>query len=153
MTNNRTSSSDDPAGDLSRRTMLRGAAVGGVAVPLLAACGGGNVSPDASGSAGGSSGSGGKVTVPTADVPVGGGTILTDQKVVVTQPTQGTFKAFTAVCTHQGCTVTKIEGGQIICPCHQSHFSITDGSPVSGPAPAALAAKRVSVKGNDISVS
>jgi Rieske Fe-S protein len=153
MTNNRTSSSDDPAGDLSRRTMLRGAAVGGVAVPLLAACGGGNVSPDASGSAGGSSGSGGKVTVPTADVPVGGGTILTDQKVVVTQPTQGTFKAFTAVCTHQGCTVTKIEGGQIICPCHQSHFDATTGDRVSGPAPTGLTAKTITVTGNTFTVS
>jgi nitrite reductase/ring-hydroxylating ferredoxin subunit len=121
-----------------------------VALPLLAACGGGS-----GGSAGSSSsgGSGGATTVPVADVPVGGGTILTGPKVVVTQPTKGDFKAFSAICTHQGCPVGQVEGGDIICPCHGSHFSITDGSPVSGPAQSALASRKVSVAGGQISVT
>jgi len=107
---------------LDRRTMLRGAAVGGVALPLLAACGGGGEET----TSGGEGSGGGSATVAASDVPVGGGTILKDQEVVVTQPKKGDYKAFTAICTHQGCTVTKVEGGQIVCPCHGSHFSIEE---------------------------
>lgn len=145
--------------DVTRRAVLRGATLGGVALPLLAACAGGNASgsspdPAGSGSSGssGSSGGSGGATVATADVPVGGGTILQGQQVVVTQPAQGDFKAFSAICTHQGCTVTGVTNGEIVCPCHGSHFSIKDGSPVSGPAQSALAAKKVSVEGDQISV-
>jgi Rieske Fe-S protein len=132
-----------------RRTLLRGAVVGGVALPLLAACGGGDASDADSG---GGAGSGG-ATVATSDVPVGGGTILEGQQVVVTQPSKGDFKAFTAVCTHQGCIVTQVTGGLIVCPCHGSKFSIDDGSPQAGPAQSALAPKKVSVEGDQISVS
>jgi nitrite reductase/ring-hydroxylating ferredoxin subunit len=139
----------DQSADLSRRTVLRGAALGGAALPLLAACGSGSDSSAASSS----SAAGGSATVAATDVPVGGGTILTDQKVVVTQPEKGTYKAFTAVCTHQGCTVNKVIGGKIVCPCHGSTFSITDGSPQGGPAQSALAEKKVSVEGDQISVS
>jgi len=91
--------------------------------------------------------------VSAADVPVGGGMILKDQKVVVTQPAKGDFKAFTAVCTHKGCTVAKVEDGLIMCPCHGSRFSIEDGSRKAGPAQAALASKKVTVEGDQISVS
>ncbi len=97
-------------------------------------------------------GSGG-ATVATADVPVGGGKILPDQKVVVTQPSKGRFEAFSAICTHAGCLVGDISGGQIVCPCHGSRFSITDGSVISGPAPAPLPAKKVKVSGGEISVT
>jgi Rieske Fe-S protein len=135
----------DQSTDLSRRTVLRGAAVGGAALPLLAACG--------SGSGSAPSASGAPVTVAAKDVPVGGGKILADQQVVVTQPEKGTYKAFTAICTHQGCTVNKVLGGKIVCPCHGSTFSITDGSPQGGPAQSALAEKKVSVEGDQISVS
>lgn len=157
---------DERSSDLTRRTMLRGATVGGIALPLLAACGGGDTSSSASGdsssesdpspsstaSAGDGGGAAG-ISVSASDVPVGGGTVLEKDKVVVVQPTKGAFKAYTAVCTHQGCTVGKVEGGQIICPCHGSHFSIKDGSPVAGPAQKPLAAKTVTVKGSEISVS
>jgi Rieske Fe-S protein len=168
-----TTPEDERSPDVTRRTMLRGAAVGGLALPLLAACGGGD-SASGSGSSDSSSGAdpapssgdsssgdpssgdpGGSsgITVSASDVPVGGGTVLAKDKVVVVQPTKGSFKAYSAVCTHQGCTVGKVEGGQIVCPCHGSHFSIQDGSPVSGPAPAPLAAKKVTVKGSQVSVS
>ncbi len=143
--------------DVTRRVVLRGAAVGGLALPLLAGCGGGQASgssPDpASSGAGASGGSGGGSTVTTADVPVGGGTVLQDQQVVVTQPAQGDFKAFSAICTHQGCTVTGVQSGEIVCPCHGSHFSIKDGSPVSGPAKTPLGAKKVTVEGDQITVA
>lgn len=65
-----------------------------------------------------------------ADVAVGGGLIVADQSVVITQPTAGDFRGFSAVCTHQGCTVGEISDGTINCPCHGSRFSIEDGSVV-----------------------
>jgi Rieske Fe-S protein len=85
-----------------------------------------------------------------ADVPVGGGKVLADAKIVLTQPTAGNVKAFSAVCTHAGCTVVDVSSGTINCPCHGSRFSVTDGSVVKGPAPTALAPVAVTVKGDQI---
>jgi Rieske Fe-S protein len=152
--------------EMSRRVLLRGAAVTGVAAPLLAACGS---DEEPSGSAGEPSGSpsetggegtdpegsaaGGGTTVPTSDVPVEGGIILADELVVVTQPVEGEFKAFSAVCTHQGCPVQSVSEGTIKCSCHGSMFSIEDGSVVSGPATKALESKSVSVEGDSVTVS
>ena len=79
---------------------------------------------------------------------MGGGQILTEQKVVATQPTAETFKAFTAVCTHQGCLVASITDATIVCPCHGSTFSIADGSVTGGPAPAPLAPATITVSGD-----
>lgn len=64
------------------------------------------------------------------EVPVGGGLILADQDLVVTQPSAGQFTGFSATCTHQGCTVDAVADGTINCPCHGSRFSIVDGSVV-----------------------
>jgi Rieske Fe-S protein len=148
--------------DLSRRGVLRGAAVAGLTLPVLAACSSDSGSADgaeptasAQGGAGseGSSGGGGGTTVAAADVPVGGGTVLGEQEVVITQPEKGDFRAFSAVCTHQGCLVQSISDGTINCPCHGSAFSIEDGSVVTGPAQAPLPTKKVSVEGDQISVS
>ena len=83
-------------------------------------------------------------------VPVGGGMVYTDAKVVVTQPSKGVYKAFSAVCTHVGCLCNQVANGTINCPCHGSKFKITDGSVVAGPAPAPLAAKTVTVTGGKI---
>jgi nitrite reductase/ring-hydroxylating ferredoxin subunit len=86
----------------------------------------------------------------TSDVPAGGGKILADKKIVITQPRAGSFEAFTAVCTHQGCTVSSVSGGTINCPCHGSKFSITNGSVVTGPAASALAPVGIKVQGTSI---
>ena len=86
----------------------------------------------------------------TSDVPVGGGKILADKKIVITQPRAGSFEAFTAVCTHQGCTVSSVSGGTVNCPCHGSKFSIANGSVVTGPAPSALAPVSIKVQGTSI---
>jgi Rieske Fe-S protein len=83
-------------------------------------------------------------------VAVGGGQVYPDHKDVVTQPTAGDFKGFTAICTHQGCTVASVSGGRITCPCHGSQYSITDGSVLQGPARGALAPVTVSVAGTNI---
>ena len=159
----RTTGSDAEGGGLSRRVMLRGATLGGLSLPVLAACGSGDDASTATSdpttsaasspaASDGSSAAGGP-TVPAADVPVGGGTILADEKLVVTQPTEGEFKAFDSTCTHKGCPVKSIEDGEIVCPCHDSHFSITDGSPISGPASEPLAAKTATAKGGQITVT
>jgi len=140
---------------VTRRTLLRGAAVGGAALPLLAACGGGesDAAGEESSSASSSSAAAGPATVAAADVPVGGGAVIASAKVVVTQPKKGDFKAFSAVCTHQGCVVKEVKDNEIICPCHGSHFSAEDGEPVAGPATSALPAKQAKVSGGEITVT
>ena len=70
------------------------------------------------------------VVAQTNDVEVGGGLILAEQQVVITQPAEGDFRAFSAVCTHQGCVVSSVGDGTIDCACHGSRFSIEDGSVV-----------------------
>jgi Rieske Fe-S protein len=86
----------------------------------------------------------------TADIPVGGGKVLAAKKIVVTQPKAGSFDAFTAVCTHQGCIVGDVSGGTINCPCHGSKFSIANGSVVNGPATSPLAPVSIKVQGASI---
>ncbi|MET0838141.1 MAG: Rieske (2Fe-2S) protein [Marmoricola sp.] len=149
-------------GGASRRALVGGVVGLGVGVPLLAACGsddrsdssaGGSSggSSDSGSSGGGTTSSGGIAT--TSEVPVGGGKIFPGEKVVVTQPTEGDFKAFSAVCTHQGCVVAEIKGEEIDCTCHGSKFSIADGSVLEGPATKSLEALKVTVSGNEISVA
>lgn len=93
---------------------------------------------------------GGRELARTSDIPVGGGKIFKDQKVVVTQPKKDEFMAFSAICTHQGCTVSKVADGTIDCPCHGSKYRITDASVVAGPAPRPLPAEKITVKGKSI---
>ena len=120
-------------------------ATSGVSVP-----GDGVSSGAASGAAGASGGAPAAALASTSAVPDGGGTIISGKNIVITQPQAGTFKAFTAVCTHQGCIVNSVSGGTINCPCHGSKFSIKDGSVVAGPAPSPLAAVAIKVEGTSI---
>lgn len=132
----------------SRRTLVAGLAAGGVAVPLLAACGSGagTAAPSVATTPGAS-------LATESEIPVGGGKILTAEQLVLTQPVAGQFKAFSAVCTHQQCLVTQISNGIIQCPCHGSQFSIKDGSVVGGPAPAPLPSEKITVKNGKISLA
>ncbi|SDL04594.1 Rieske (2Fe-2S) protein [Nonomuraea jiangxiensis] len=91
-----------------------------------------------------------KALADTADIPSGGGKVFEGQKIVVTQPTDGEFKAFTAICTHQGCTVASVSNGTINCPCHGSKFNIADGSVAAGPASDPLEEKQITVDGDKI---
>ena len=150
----------------SRRNLIGGLAAAGLAGPLLAACGSSTSNSSAAGTtgssqapaspsatAGGGSGGSGGGGIPTSEIPVGGGRIFADQQVVVTQPKAGEFKAFSAICTHQGCPVSRISGGTIDCPCHGSQFSIEDGSVQGGPAPSPLPEKKVTVSGSTLTVA
>jgi nitrite reductase/ring-hydroxylating ferredoxin subunit len=100
---------------------------------------------------GGSSGAGAALAK-TSEIPKGGGRIFKAEKVVVTQPQDGEFKAFSAVCTHSGCVVGEVTGGTINCPCHGSKFAITDGSVQDGPATKPLAPAEVNVKGGSVTL-
>jgi Rieske Fe-S protein len=148
----------------SRRTLL--ACAGAACVAVVAGCARYNSSNGIAGGQPAQSGSppaattgtspgaaapaGPTVLAKTTDIPAGGGKILADRKIVITQPRAGSFGAFTAVCTHLGCTVGTVAGGTINCPCHGSKFSITDGSVVNGPATSPLAPVSIKVQGTSI---
>ncbi|MEU6021365.1 Rieske (2Fe-2S) protein [Micromonospora sp. NPDC048871] len=146
----------------TRRALLAGAGAAGAAA-MLAACGGGDdegattTSPGPQVTNTGDAGGGGRQDsqslARTSDIPVGGGAILSAPGIVITQPSPGEFRGFDPKCPHQGCNVTTVEGGTINCVCHNSRFSIEDGSVKSGPAQAPLAAKEVKVSGDQISLA
>lgn len=147
----------------TRRGVLAGVGLVGLAGAASACSSGGSSSSGtnnagsaptsaANSATGGGSGAGtnANVLTTTSAIPVGSGKIFSAQKVVVTQPSSGEFKAFSAVCTHMGCIVNQISNGTIDCPCHGSQFSVKDGSVVGGPAPSPLPAEKITVSGNNI---
>ena len=90
---------------------------------------------------------------PTSAIPVGGGVNYQDQKVVVTQPTAGTYKAFSAVCTHMQCIVGSVSNNVITCPCHGSQYRAITGDVERGPATQGLPAATVTVVGGSVVLS
>ncbi|WP_433057915.1 ubiquinol-cytochrome c reductase iron-sulfur subunit [Dactylosporangium sp. CS-033363] len=135
--------------ETTRRAVLAGA-VGVTAVTVLAACGDDDSGSDSTGSG---STPGGPIAK-KADIPVGGGKIVSDDGgTVITQPESGTFKAFTAICTHQQCIVTDVANNNINCKCHGSTFSATDGSVTNPPASQPLKEKTLRFEGDDIYVT
>ncbi|MFI1951734.1 ubiquinol-cytochrome c reductase iron-sulfur subunit [Streptomyces xinghaiensis] len=125
----------------SRRTLLRGAALVGAAGAGLAACGDG----------GGGTGGGETPTAPVDlgaadEVPVGGARLYREQRVLVSRPAEDEYKAFSAVCTHQRCVLSAVEGTGADCACHGSRFDAETGRALRGPATKALPAVPVSVK-------
>ena len=157
---------DEQASGPERRTVLRGVLAGGVVLAggaAVSACGSDEpattgTSPEATvtdepsdGTGGnGSDGKDAEVLVATSKVPQGGGVILEDVEIVVTQPVAGEFVAFSSICTHQGCPVSDIANGTINCACHGSQFSVEDGSVVAGPAPSPLPPVEVTVDGKSV---
>lgn len=148
----------------TRRNVLAGVAMAGVAAPILAACGddgdggadattttGDSGSPSATPSASATTADSGGIK--TGDIPEGGGKIFKDDGYVVTQPAAGEFRAFSSVCTHQGCPVSSVQDGTINCVCHGSRYSIEDGSVTGGPAPRPLPKKSVTVTGDTLTVT
>jgi Rieske Fe-S protein len=87
----------------------------------------------------------------TGDIPVGGGKIFADQKIVVTQPKAGEFRCFTALCTHAGCLLGEVSNGTINCACHGSRFKVADGSVTKGPAKTPLSSVAIKVADGAIS--
>ncbi|HZN73935.1 MAG TPA: Rieske (2Fe-2S) protein [Micromonosporaceae bacterium] len=144
--------------ETSRRALLTSAA--GVAAAALAGCqvygteSGGTTQGSGQQAGGGGADAGASADLAkVADIPVGGGKVFEDQGIVVTQPEAGTIKAFSATCTHQGCTVASVSNGTINCPCHGSKFKVADGSVANGPAAAPLSPVRVTVEGGSIKLT
>lgn len=129
-----------------RRTVLTSGALGVVGAATLAGCG--TTAKDVVNSASSAASSAVKQAISKVSIPVGGGKVFPDQKLVVTQPTAGSFRAFSAVCTHQGCVVSDVSNGTINCPCHGSAFDAATGAVRRGPATQPLPERKVTV-GND----
>ena len=130
---------------MERRTFLIAGAV------LAAGCSTDSPSADSSSAAASPTSASDRVVLgPTSDVPVAGGKVYSAEGVVVTQPVPGTFRAFDAKCTHQGCLVNEVTAEGIVCPCHNSVFRVTDGEPLFGPAPSALPPVIVRVDGDNL---
>ena len=146
--------------ETTRRGMLAGVGLDGLAGPL-AGCSGDSASSGSATAArsGGAAAAGGQAAgrggalTSTGAIPVGGGKIFVSERVVVTQASRGQFKGFSAVCTHMQCIVDQIADGTINCPCHGSKFSITDGHVVAGPAPSPLPAQSLKIQSDQISLA
>ncbi|MEU7815845.1 Rieske (2Fe-2S) protein [Pseudonocardia sp. NPDC049154] len=145
---------------LSRRAAVAGAGAAAVGIGLLAAgCSSGD-SGSGSGSGGGAttgssaapSASAGTALGPASSVPVGSAALFADQKVIVTQPTAGTYEGFSSTCPHQGCTVSEVQGAALVCPCHGSTFGL-DGQVQKGPATRGLTPQNVTVSGDRITLA
>ena len=69
-----------------------------------------------------------------AQIPLGGGIVLGGARVVLSRSQAAVVHGFSAICTHQGCTVGSVQNGQVLCPCHGSRFDAQTGAVISGPA-------------------
>ena len=135
-----------------RQVVTAGAAgaLGIAAAATLTGCGGSGSSSTTTTNAG--TGAAGGVLTPLSAVPVGGAVAAkgSDGKaIIVAQPTSGTVVAFSAICTHMGCTVAP-QGATLVCPCHGSHYDAFTGKVLSGPAPKPLPSVPVKVQGSDV---
>ena len=152
------------------RFIWLGSALGvGAASASLVACGGGSGGSGGGGSEGGNAGGGGSKAASSSssggEAKAGGAAIAGESEVapgsavafkdsgnpaVLVHLKNGDFVAYSAVCTHQGCTV-KYKGGQLACPCHGSVFDPANGAEVvAGPAPSPLPEISVKVEGGEV---
>jgi Rieske Fe-S protein len=140
---------------LTRRAAVRGALVtlvGGVAGFFVAR--NSSAAREARGTTaanayGPSSGSAGKPLLAVARLPAGGGVVLGQQGIVLTRSAAGQVHAFSAVCTHQGCTVG-VSGRTLACPCHGSVFNADTGAVIHGPAARPLPPIEVTVRNGEV---
>jgi len=150
---------------ISRERFIRlGSALGvGAAVASLAACGGsgssggkqddsGESKKAGSSATGGEAQSGGAAIARESEVAPGSAVEFKDggQDAVLVHLESGDFAAYSAVCTHQGCTVA-YQKGQLACPCHGSVFDPANGAEVvTGPAQSPLPEIPIEVKGGQV---
>ena len=70
--------------------------------------------------------------VAKTEVPVGSAVVL--DKVIIAQPTEGQFVAYSSTCPHEFKKITQVQGDTVRCTAHGSTFNIADGSVLQGPA-------------------
>jgi Rieske Fe-S protein len=150
---------------VSRRKVLVAGTGTALGVGLLAACGDDPAatpsagassttpaeSPSSSAAAESGAGGGGQALAKVSDIPVGGAVAAesSDGKpIIVSRPTESEVVAFSAICTHQGCTVAP--GDPLTCPCHGSTYDLATGENTGGPAPKPLTEIAVTVDGDDV---
>ncbi len=157
----------------SRKQFVRvGAALGvsAASASVLAACGGSSSGSGSDGSDGGGNGSGGGTSAAKpsggkkkqasggdaiakeSEVASGSAVSFKDsgQPAVLVHLDSGDFVAYSAICTHQGCTVA-YKDGKLACPCHGSVYDPAKGAAVvTGPAPSPLPKIPVKVKGGEV---
>lgn len=150
--------------DIDRRQVLTGGAVGAAGLLALSACSGSSTGAEQAPSsrqsspatkppprASGATRPAGAL-VAVADVPIGGAVSAKapdGAPLIVSRPRAGSVVAFSAICTHMGCTVAPA-GSQLKCPCHGSVYEAATGKNVSGPAPRPLAEVPVKVVGGEV---
>jgi Rieske Fe-S protein len=143
--------------DATRRALVTGIC-GAAGAAALTACGGepGPAAPPAASSAPSvpaspaDPGSSAPSVVPVSEIPIDGGRVFPEYRLVVTRPAAGDLRAFTAICTHDRCTLATVAERTIQCACHGSRFAITDGAVVNGPAQRALTPRTIAVQGDSI---
>jgi Rieske Fe-S protein len=142
----------DPVnGPIGRRRFIRlllGFSIVSTAAMVLTPIVGFLIPPRSTGAGGG----GRVLAATTADLPVGSGKVVPmGSKPVILVNTDAGVKAYSAVCTHLGCIVAfDSTSKQIVCPCHDGHFSPANGGVVSGPPPQPLAPVGVAVEKDQI---
>lgn len=151
--------------------------VGAASASVLAACGGGSAESGGGGGSGNGSGGGGnggndgggneqaagggskkpkapggKAIAETSEVAPDSAVAFKDSgsPAVLVHLDSGDFVAYSAVCTHQGCTVA-YKNGELACPCHGSVFDPAKGAEVvAGPAPRPLPKIPIKVSGGEV---
>ena len=143
---------------VNRRTALT-AAAGAAAMLGLAACSSGTAesgapTPTAPGGGVSPTNGGQQGLVALASIPVGEAVAanIGRKPIVVARPTADTVAAFTAICTHMGCTVN-VDGAVLKCPCHGSQYNALTGAVTRGPAAENLAAVPVTLVNGEVVAS
>jgi Rieske Fe-S protein len=147
------------ARELSRRSLLQGSAlavaggIGGYIVARNSAAAKAKRGTTAANAYGADTSAHGRRLAALTDVPAGGGVVVSNPPVVLVRGAGDEVHAFSAVCTHQGCTVDKVARGRIECPCHGSTFDAQTGAVTGGPAPRPLPAVPVTVQNGQVYTS
>lgn len=152
---------------VSRRAVITTGAGAAAGLGLLAACGSNGGSGAATpattaatattaagtgGTAGGSGSSAAIVALSSISVGQAVAATLNGSPIVVSRPTDTSAAAFSAICTHQGCTVN-VNGATLNCPCHGSEFNALTGAVERGPATQALPSVPVTVADGQVVAS
>lgn len=159
-------------GRISRNKFIRLGTVAGLsaaAIPLVSACGAGGSEAGSGGAASAPAGAAGEATIPVGP-EVGPGQVIakesemkpnssfpftdtdTREPAVLVRLESGEFVAYSAVCTHQRCTVPyRPDMRRLACPCHGGVYNPAKGAAVeAGPPPRPLPGIKIEVKEGEV---